>query len=302
MYYARVFLLLPIIMLKKYFFIIFSLILYLPAQQSYAGYKNPAEGKGLRIISLAPSTTEILFALGLDKEIIGVSSICNYPKEAKNKEKIGTFSCPDIEKIISLKPDLIFCTGLEQSIVAQKLKELKLPVYISDPSNIKELFASIRRIGSLTNKKENAELLIQKMQNDIETVNSSIKNIPEELKPKVFVEIWNSPLMAAGKNSFIDELITLAGGINIAYDTKRIYSYFNAETVIERKPDYIILGYMQEEAPIQLIASRFGWQDIPAVKNKRIYNDINPDLFLRPGPRLTEGLKQIHAKLYPEGK
>lgn len=279
-------------MFKKYFLIFLFLFSLFSARQARAE----------RIISLAPSTTEILFALGLDDEIIGVSSLCNYPPRAKDKEKIGTFSSPDIEKIISLKPSLIFCTGLEQSAISRELKKLKLAVYISDPSNIKELFESIQQIGSLVNKPENAKTLIQKMQNDIETVTLSVKTIPQESRPKVFVEIWNSPLMAAGKNSFIDELITLAGGINIAYDTKRIYSYFSAETVVERKPDCIILGYMQGEASIQSIASRFGWQDIPAVKNKCIYNDINPDLFLRPGPRLTEGLKQIHARLYPEEK
>ncbi|MFH1441722.1 MAG: cobalamin-binding protein [Candidatus Omnitrophota bacterium] len=285
---------------KKYIFIVIFSLLCSQVKQAYADYKNQPITESLRIISLAPSTTEILFALGLEKEIIGISSLCNYPQQTKHKEKIGTFSCPDIEKIIFLKPDLIFCTGLKQSVIAQKLKELKLSVYINAPANIKELFESIREIGSLTNKQKNAEILIQKMQNDIETVNSSIKNIPEESRPKVFVEIWNKPLMAAGKNSFINELITLAGGINIAYDTKKTYSSFNAETVIERKPDCIIIGYMQKETPIKLIAGRFGWENIPAVRNNRIYNDINTDLFLRPGPRLTEGLKQIHARLYPK--
>jgi iron complex transport system substrate-binding protein len=105
--------------------------------------------------------------------------------------------------------------------------------------------------------------------------------------------------VTAGRGSFIDELITLAGGTNITYDTKRAYSYFSPEQVIKRNPDCIILAYMSNEKPLKIIGERLGWKDISAVKHNRIYNDINPDLILRPGPRLIEGLKELHKKLYP---
>ena len=108
-----------------------------------------ADSERQRIVSLAPSTTEILFSLGLDKEIVGVTTFCNYPSKALAKEKVGTFSEPDIEKILSLKPDIIFATGLEQAFTVERLRQLKLNIYVSDPSNIKELFESIEDMGKI---------------------------------------------------------------------------------------------------------------------------------------------------------
>jgi iron complex transport system substrate-binding protein len=259
-----------------------------------------AEVPKLRIISLAPSTTEILFALDLDEEIIGVSAFCDYPPKAREKEKVGTFSQPNIERILSLKPDIIFCTGLEQAPAVRELRQLNLKVYVSDPVNIDELFISIKDIACLTHKEKEAEELIKKMKVKIEEINSKIKLIPQEKRPKVFVEIWHDPLMTAGKDSFINELLILAGGMNIAYDTKRPYSYFSPEQVIARNPDRIILGYMSGKDNQTKVGERFGWKGINAVKNNRVYNDINPDLFLRPGPRLTEGLEEIYKRLYPK--
>lgn len=265
--------------------------------------QSPAETvtktSNLRIVSLAPATTEILFALGLDDQIVGVSSYCNYPPQAQLKEKVGSFSSPSMEKILSLKPDIVFCTGLEQAPAVRELKNLNLKVYVSNPANLEELFKSIENIGSLTHKEKEARALINKMKSDIAEVKLAVSAIiPQGKKQKVFVEIWSDPLTTAGEGSFIDELITLAGGINIAHDTRRPYSYFSAEEIIKRNPDCIILGYMQEEAPARAMERLMGWKDISAVKNNRVYNDINPDLFLRPGPRLTEGLKEIYKRLY----
>jgi len=262
-------------------------------------YLFSAEISKLRIISLAPSTTEILFALGLDEEIVGVSLFCNYPQKAKTKEKVGTFSQPNIEKILFLKPHIIFCTGLEQAPIVRQLEQLNLKVYVSDPSNIEELFNSIKDMARLTGKEKEADALIKKMHSDIEEVNSKVKLTHKKDWPKVFVEIWYEPLMTVGNSSFVDELLTLAGGINIAHDTKRSYSYFSSEQVIKRDPQLIILTYMSKEQPVKIVQERLGWNKISAVKNNRIYNDINPDVLLRPGPRLVDGLKELHKRLYP---
>lgn len=282
-------------MINKRFLIIGLVLLIL---SGFCPNAFPLAQQKLKIISLAPSTTEILFSLGLDDEIAGVSRFCNYPHRALSKEKVGSFSEPNIEKILSLKPDIIFCTGLEQAPVITKLRQLKLKVCVSDPSNLKELFISIREIGQLLDRQNKAEVLIDGMQKSIEEIGLKVSLIPKEKRQKVFVEIWHSPLMTAGRGSFIDELITLAGGINIASNTKRPYSYFSSEQVIKQNPDCIILAYMDKENPLDLIRGRFGWSNIKAVKNNRVYNDINPDLFLRPGPRLVEGLREIYKRLY----
>lgn len=255
-----------------------------------------SEAKAQRIISLAPAITEILFGLGLEDQIVAVTTFCDYPPKAKDKEKVGTFSEPDIEKIITLKPDLIFATGLEQLPIVEKLKKLKLKVYISDPSNIEELFDSIKEIGVLTYKEKEADSLIVRMKNKINEIQGKVKLIAQNKRKKVFIQIWHDPLMTAGKGSFVDELIKLAGGINIANDTPRAYSYFSPEQVIKRNPDCMILGQMGQA--INTVNNRFGWDKITAVQKNAIYDDIDPNLFLRPGPRLIEGLEEIYKRLY----
>lgn len=283
-------------MSKRALFISLVLIFNYFNQRSLAS----PEIKKQRIISLTPATTEILFSLGLNKEIVGVTTFCSYPPQAMNKEKIGTFSQPNIERILLLKPDIIFATGLEQASTVRKLKQLRLNVYVSNPSNIQELFVSIEEIGKLTRKKKEALNLINQIKTEIERIKERVESIPQDKRPTVFIEFWHDPLMTAGKGSFVDELINLAGGINIAHDTPRAYSYFSAEQVIKRNPDCIILGYMSKGGSSEAIRNRLGWQDIKAVRDRCVYNDINPDLFLRPGPRLTEGLGEIHRRLYPE--
>jgi iron complex transport system substrate-binding protein len=257
------------------------------------------EKEKLRIISLTPATTEILFALGLDKEIIAVTSLCNYPAQTRQKEKIGSFSQPNIEKILFLKPDIIFCTGLEQTGTVIRLKKLKQNVFVSDPANIDELLQSIMQIGKITQKEQEAKNLTDNMKARINKVTSLVAKIPKEKKPKVFIEIWHNPLTTAGKNSFINELIELAGGINITSDITKAYSSIGQEIVLKRNPDCIILAYMGLDSSIGQVKTRTGWQVITAVKNKRVYNDINPDVLLRPGPRTPEALEKIYKRLYP---
>ena len=251
-----------------------------------------------RYVSLAPATTEILFALGLSKQIIGDTVNCNYPEEAKFLPKVGSFSDPNIEKIIFLKPDIVFATGLEQSPAVTKLKKANLRVIVSDPKNLAELFDSIGEIGFATRRQAEASALMENMREEIRQVKNKARLIPENKKKKVFIEIWYDPIMTAGKGSFVDELISLAGGINIAYDTPRAYSRFSAETIIQRNPDVIILGYMSQSGASKLISRRLGWQSIKAIKNGQVIFRINPDLILRPGPRIAEGLKQIYDSLY----
>ncbi len=274
--------------MKKYCFT-FILVLSALISDAYAA---------ARYVSIAPSTTEILFALGLDENIAGVSTNCNYPDGALSKSRVGDFSSPNMEMIFSLKPDYIFCTGLEQAPAVTELKRLKLKVYVADPSNLDELFATIHDIGKITGRETRALELIGAMRSDIASIKSKTADIPPGNRKKVFMEIWHDPLMTAGRGSFVDELITLAGGINIASEVSRPYSNFSAEKVVNLDPDVIILAYMDRGTPLKLVAGRFGWNTIAAVKNNRVYNDISPDIILRPGPRITQGLKAIYGKLY----
>lgn len=272
-------------------FLIASIFLAAPASS------HAQEGQALKIISLSPATTEILFALGLDKEIIGVSTFCNYPAQAKSKEKVGTFSQANIEKILSMKPDIIFCTGLEQAPTVTKLRQLGLNICVSDPTTVRELFASILEIGRLTKKEESAQELVAGMQASLKEIEEDVRATADKKKPKVFVEFWHDPLMSAGQGSFIDEIISLAGGINIAHNMPRPFGNFSSEQVLKHDPDIIILGYMTPQLPESFLERRLGWKNLRAVRSKQVYSDIDPDIILRPSPRLIEGLKEIRKKL-----
>ncbi|MFA5373862.1 MAG: cobalamin-binding protein [Candidatus Omnitrophota bacterium] len=292
--------------MKKIIIIICLVLLFGQEQFPCAANNSSAETGTVpssgapRYISLAPSTTEILFALGLDDEIVGVSTYCNYPEEARSKTKIGDFSHPNMETIISLRPDYIFGTGLEQLPAIAELKKIFPHIYVADPATVGDLLKTINDIGALTNRTKEAQRLLRKMFEDIETVNVLVQSIPQDKRVKVFVEIWHEPLMTAGKGSFIDELITMAGGINVAHNVVRPFCNYSAEKVISLDPECIIMTYMDKEAPLKLLESRFGWGQIKAVKDKRVFNDIDPDILLRPGPRITDGLKEIFKRLYPQ--
>lgn len=255
--------------------------------------------KELRVISVAPSTTEIACALGLTDNLVGVSTWCDYPSQVKTKEKVGSFSEPNIEKILFLKPDLVLATGLEQARVVEGLKSFGIKVVTVDPKNFEELFDSFKEIGKITGRKLEAQALIKNMKDSIAKVSEKVKSQNLSKKPKVYIEVWHDPIIVAGKGSFIDEMIMLAGAVNIAYDTDRPFSQFSPELIVERDPDVIILGYMNVGISARdAIAKRLGWQNIKAVKNSRVYDDIDSDLLFRPGPRLALGLEELYKRFY----
>ena len=251
----------------------------------------------LRIVSLAPAATEILFALGLDEEIVGVSLNCDYPLQARSKEKVGTFSRPDAERILRLKPDVVFGTGLEQAPAVNALRRLKVRVVVSDPADLNGLYDSIREIGRLTGREREATALVKQMKRRVDHVAARTRDVLPARRPKVFVEVWHTPLMTAGKGSFVDELVRLAGGVNIASGAPRPYSLFTAEEVLRGRPDCVILTYQGGD---DRVLNRLGWGQVPAVLNRRVYGDIDPDLILRPGPRVVDGLEQIQKRLFPK--
>jgi iron complex transport system substrate-binding protein len=278
-------------MQKKIILILGGIFLFIGVAQ--AGPKS-----SLRIISLAPATTEILFALGLEEEIVAVSSYCDYPPQAREKEKVGSFSRPDIEKILYLKPDVVFCAGLEQASIARDLRQLGLKVYVSEPLDMPELLNSILQIGRLSARERQAEGLVQAMSRDIAEIRIKAESVLPSERPRVFVEIWDEPLLAAGGRSFLGNLISLAGGINIAGRDSRAYSYLSPEQILYADPQVIILAYMDEEACLEKVSRRPGYRQLSAVKRKRVYNNIEPDTLLRPGPRSVEALRKLHGLFY----
>jgi len=253
------------------------------------------------IISLTPSNTEILFALELGDRVMAVSEYCNYPLEAQNKIKIGGFSTINIEKVVSLKPDLVLATGGVQEAVVEELERLGLTVIALNAKSIEEVFENIRLVGKAAGQLEAARELTTKLEQRTKAVTDKAKDLPDSQRPRVFYEIQYEPLMTAGPGTFIDDLIHLAGGVNIASDAAAKYPVYNLETLIERNPEVIIISFWHGSiaASVEGVKSRKRWQIIDAVKNNRVYG-INADIVSRPGPRIVDGIEEMARFIHPD--
>jgi len=255
--------------------------------------------KPQRIISLAPSNTEILFALGLDEEIVGVTDYCNYPPEkVAKKEKIGGFSTPNIEKIVSLNPDIVFATVGVQKQAVERLEELGIKIYVLEAETAESLLAEIEKVGRLTGKSQEVEKLIENLEKRINAIEAKVGNLSDDQKPKVFLEIWSDPIWTAPKRTLIYQVIEMAGARN-AITIEGDWSQVNTvdpESVINANPDVILLSF--EGGEPELIYKLPGWSAVSAVKNKKVFQ-IDPDIISRPSPRIIDALEQIAKILHP---
>ncbi len=247
-----------------------------------------------RIISLGANITEILYAIGAEDKIVGVSNFSDYPKEAKNKTQVGGFFNPSIEKIFALSPDIILIARGTPLSVIDKLRTLGLKIYTSDPHTINDIYTLILAIGNITGNVEESVNLIKKLQVIEKNITDKVKNISEANKKKIYVEIWNNPQISVGKDTFVNALIERAGGINIAKNLKGDWPIVNSEYIIKENPDTIILLYPCKKSDIE---KRPGWSEINAVKNGEIYIE-DPDIFERPSPRILDGLVRLYEILY----
>ncbi len=253
------------------------------------------------IISLAPSNTEILFALGLVDKLVAVSQYCNYPPEVQNKPKVGGFSTINIEKVVSFEPDLILATGGVQEEAARNLKRLGLTVISLDAKRTGDVLENILLVGKITGRAESARRLRGNLEERIRAVTNKTGDLPDTQRPRVFYEVQYDPLMTAGPGTFIDDLIHLAGGVNIASDSATKYPVYNLEILIERNPEVIIVSFWHGSivASVEGVKSRKRWKIIDAVQNNRVYG-IHADLVSRPGPRIVDGLEEIAKYIHPE--
>ncbi|SCG82976.1 iron complex transport system substrate-binding protein [Proteiniborus sp. DW1] len=260
------------------------------------GNKVTIEKQPTRIISLAPSHTEILFALGLNDEIVGVTTYCNYPEEAKAKERVGDAFNLNLEKILELDPDLVINYGPGKEDVNNRLTESGIAVLSYLPESVDEVISLIEELGSVTNTMVQAEAITVDMISKRDYITNKVSNVDK--KATVFFEIWDEPLQAAGPGSFVDELIRLAGGENIASDAESAYAQFDLEQLIERNPEVYLMSEDLETKTIESVKLRPGFSELSAVQNDRIY--ILDPLISIPGPRIVDGLELIAKSIYPE--
>lgn len=259
------------------------------------GKKITIKTEPKRIVSLAPSNTEIVFALGASQKLVGVTTYCDYPEEAKKIEKIGDFASPNVEKIAALQPELVLAAGGIQEGIVEKLEKLGIPVFVVDPKNFFQLSANLKKLGQVLNTEEKAEDIIRDIQSQKKMVEEKTRDLP---KVKVFFEIYSQPLITAGTETFIDEMITLAGGKNIGASAGKGFPQFSEEQLVQENPDIYLAVKMSMGNPADL-AKRPGYANLKAVQEGRVYV-VDDNLVTRAGPRLAQGLLELVKAIHPE--
>jgi iron complex transport system substrate-binding protein len=250
-----------------------------------------------RIIAMAPSITEIIFALKRERCLVGVTQYSDYPDAAVQYPKIGSYVNLDLEKIVSLRPDL--CIAIKDGNpkdVIDRLASLKIPVFAVNPRNLDTVMQTIVEIGNLLNARATAKAIVTGMQERLGRVKNIVSDI--ESRPRVFFQIGLSPIVSVGSPTFIHELIVTAGGRNVA-EGPTPYPRYSREQVVWMSPDVIIITSMARFAIFEQVKQEWAkWPDMPAAHNNRIYMQES-NLFDRPTPRLIDGLELLVRLLHP---
>ena len=253
-----------------------------------------------RIISLSPSNTEMVYALGLQDKLVGVTSYDNYPPDAKNKPVVSDYSTVDLEKIVKAKPDLVLADSIHKNDTIPALEKLGITVYAMTPNNIDGIFNEIKALGQITGKTQAADILVSSLKTRIQAVADKTVKLTDFEKPRVLFITWYDPIWTAGSDTMIQYLINEAGGANIASDLNG-YATITLESVIQRNPQVIIVmsGTGTQNESLDYIMSNEQFKSTDAVKNGRVY-EIDADIFGRTTPRIVDGLETLAKLIHPE--
>lgn len=251
-----------------------------------------------RVVSTAPSVTENIFAVGSGDRLVGVTTFCNFPEEAKSIAKIGDTMAPNMESIVALKPDIVFVSTASQIEAFMKtLEQNGIAVYVTNPKTLDDVFRSLLRLGDLLGTIEQAETLVANLSGRRSLLTHSVSLVEPRAERKVltrvFVQISKEPLFTIGKDSFLTDVIAMAYAVSVTKEVPTAYPKLSKETALALQPEAIILS----ESPDNQEPND-AFQNSPAVKNGRIYK-VNADVLSRPGPRLVDALEQIAGFLHP---
>jgi iron complex transport system substrate-binding protein len=251
-----------------------------------------------RIVPLAPSLTEILYYLGLGDKVAGVTNYSYYPPEALDKPKVGTYIDLNIEKIITLGPDLVIGTkdGNNPGIV-DLLEQARIPTYIVNPRNVVEVIETVREIGRLCGIEEKADRLASGLEMRLDRIS---KGVEGQKKPLVFLQINLHPIMTVNRNTFHNDIISIAGGKNMTADSGISYPRISIEEVLKKKPEIIIISSMDRGGMFEKARQEWlKWTSIPAARDGKVYL-IDSDLIDRPSPRIIDGIEEMARLIHPE--
>ncbi|MEJ2691287.1 MAG: cobalamin-binding protein [Deltaproteobacteria bacterium] len=250
-----------------------------------------------RVLALAPSLTEMIYSIGAEAKMVGATRFSDYPPAAGDLPRVGSYIQLDLERIVALRPDLCFAIkdgNPKQTVDA--IKALGIPVFAVDPHTINQIMDTLLVVGDLLNEKEQAQTLVSSLRQRVARVHQRVAS--SKARPGVFFQIADSPLISAGKGSFIDRLITLAGGTNLAGGAEG-YPRYSWEDILVLQPEVVLISSMTGgENPQQLKEAWQRWPSIPAVRYNRLYV-VKADLFNRPTARLIDGLETLADILHP---
>lgn len=251
-----------------------------------------------RLVTLAASLTEIVFALGQGQRLAGVEQFSDYPEAARGLPKVGSYINPDVERIVALRPDLVLAIkdGNPYHSVA-RLEGLGIPVYAVDPRNLKGVIATVQEIGDLLGEGEAAQGLAADLSRRRQRLLRLIQHLHQ--RPRVFFQIGTTPIVAVGSHTFLDELITTAGAVNLTAG-KIPYPRFSQEQVVALRPDIIVITSMTRGEVFDKVKEGWRrWPSLPAVRDNRIFL-VDSDLVDRPSPRIFDGLEELFRLFHPE--
>jgi len=254
-----------------------------------------------RIVSLAPSNTEILFALGLGDQVVGVTDFCDYPAEAKSKEKVGGVT-PNVEQIVALNPDLVVTISGDPfpAELINRLEELKIATLVLSPKDLDSVYHDIELVGQVTGKQAEAKKLVDDMKARAQAVAKKCENVAT--RPMIFYELdATDPAkpFTVGPGSWHDTFIQIAGGTNVAAKAASPWVQFSMEELVKANPDLIVLGDANWGVTADAVRAREGWGNLKAVQSGAIY-PIDDNLISRPGPRVVGGLEALAKIIHPE--
>jgi iron complex transport system substrate-binding protein len=256
-----------------------------------SGEKVTISKEPKRIVSLIPSNTEIAYALKLDEKIVAVTTNDDYPEQVKKLPKVGDMNI-NIEQVLAQKPDLVLASTMNGKETIQKIRQLGIPVLVLHAENIKGIIQSINLVAQATNRTYEADQLVANMQQKLRTIAAILSSVPDEKRLNVWMD--DSSFFTPGAGTLQNELISLAGGKNVAASQKG-WVQVSSEQVIAWNPDAVLLSYGDPKE----VEARPGWENVKAVQQKK-YIKIDSNLVSRPGPRVVEGVEQIAKQLYPE--
>jgi iron complex transport system substrate-binding protein len=249
-----------------------------------------------RIVSLAPSLTETLFALGLDSSLVGVTDYCDYPPAAKSKPKIGGIMNPNIERILALQPDLVLMSGSgNMRSDYDKLTSSGIKVFVSNPRTIEGVLKSIGDLGFLTFKSELADSMVRRLQLHKDEV---VRRASASPRMTVLMLLSLNPIVAIGPGTFLDEIIGLANGENIARSATTAYPLLSREEILRRRPDIIIATNDIVHSPGDILTSYPEWKTLPAILRNHV-TIVDASIVSRPGPRIVDGLEAVANAIHP---